>query len=229
MKRMNTILSAVAIAATMLATAYAQDAVQTTTTSTTTAGTVSDFGPNRIVIRTQSDAAPMSYTYTKKTTCVDETGAPVSVETVKSGLPVTVYYDREGDAMVARKVVVRRAVTTAPDAPAAAVTESRTTTTSSAGTISAFDPNAIVVRTDAGAAPVRYSYTKTTTYVDENGNPVSIDTVKSGLPVTVYYDRDGDSMVARKVIVRRAVSAEPAPGVVIEHKKTTTTTTTTDQ
>jgi hypothetical protein len=60
--------------------------------------------------------------------------------------------------------------------------------------------------------------------VDENGNPVSIDTVKSGVPVTIYYDRNGDTMVASRVVVR---SLDPN-ATVIEHKKTTTTTTETN-
>ena len=115
--------------------------------------------------------------------------------------------------------------------------ESTTTTTQSAGTISEFSPDTIIIKSETSTAPVRYSYTKTTTYVDETGAPVSIETVKSGLPVTVFYVRDGDRMVASKVIVRRAVVKAPttvvvpAPVVVpaapvIEEKKTTTTTTT---
>ena len=85
--------------------------------------------------------------------------------------------------------------------------ESTTTTTTSAGTISQFSPDTIVVKTTASTEPVNYSYTKTTTYVDENGNPVSSKTLKSGLPVTVYYDKESDwRLVATKVIVRKATS-----------------------
>src|SRR5580693_3511448 len=74
--------------------------------------------------------------------------------------------------------------------------------------------------------PIRYTYTKTTTYVDENGAPVSMETVKSGLPVTVYYVKDGDNMVVSKVIVRKAVVVTPAaPAPVVEEKKSSTTTT----
>src|ERR1017187_1354089 len=83
---------------------------------------------------------------------------------------------------------------------------STTTTTTSAGTISQFGPDTIVVKTTTSPDPVSYSYTKTTTYVDENGNPVSSETVKSGLPVTVYYDKEGDKMVATKVIVRKTTT-----------------------
>src|ERR1022692_397223 len=87
-------------------------------------------------------------------------------------------------------------------------TTSTTTTTTSAGTISQFSPDTIVIKTTTSADPVSYSYTKTTTYVDENGNPVSSETVKSGLPVTVYYDKEGDRMVATKVVVRKTTVAD---------------------
>ena len=99
----------------------------------------------------------------------------------------------------------------------------QTTTTTSAGTISEFSPDAIVIKTENSPEPVHYTYSKSTTYVDENGNPVSMEVVKSGLPVTVYYVRDGDNLVASKVIVRRSV-IEPATHV--QESKTTTTTTT---
>jgi hypothetical protein len=111
---------------------------------------------------------------------------------------------------------------------ASAQVTSQTTTTSSttsAGTVSAFSPDAITVRTTTSSSPVSYSFSKTTTYVDENGNPISVETVKSGVPVTVFYTQDGDRMVASKIVVRKTVSAEPAAPVI--EKKTTTTTTTT--
>jgi hypothetical protein len=84
-----------------------------------------------------------------------------------------------------------------------------TTTTTSTGTISQFGPGTIVVKTTTSSDPISYSYTKTTTYVDEAGRPVSVETVTAGLPVTVYYDRDGNKMVATKVVVTRAVPADP--------------------
>ncbi len=103
------------------------------------------------------------------------------------------------------------------------VTTWSTTTTQTAapsqGPISEFDPNSFEIRESASAATVRYSYTKTTTYVDENGNPVSMEMVKSGAPVTVFYDRNGDQMVASKVVVRA-----PAPAPAAATQTTTTTT-----
>jgi len=132
MKSMKHILGAAAVAGIILtasATAFAQDAVQTTTTTTNTAGTISEFSPSTIVVKTTTDAAPVTYRYTKTTTYVDEAGQPVSIETVKSGLPVTVYYEKEGDGMVARKVIVRRAVTTGDDAGTVIEHKKTTTTT----------------------------------------------------------------------------------------------------
>ncbi len=99
-----------------------------------------------------------------------------------------------------------------------------TTTTSSAGTISEFSPDQIVVRSTTSAAPVTYGFTRETTYVDEAGQPVSVQTIRSGLPVTVDYVQDGPRVVARRVVVHRAVAAPAAP--VIEKHTTTTTTTT---
>ena len=107
-----------------------------------------------------------------------------------------------------------------------AVQSTTTTTTNSAGTISEFSPNAIVVRTESATAPVSYSYTRSTTYVDDTGAPVSMELIKSGLPVTVYYTRDGDNMVATKVVVKReAVTTAPADSTTIQKQTTTTTTT----
>ena len=101
-------------------------------------------------------------------------------------------------------------------------TSTTTSSTTSAGTVSEFTPGTITVTSGSSALPVSYSYTKTTTYVDENGNPVSTEVVKSGVPVTVYYAQDGDRMIASKVVVRHVV---PTDGATIIKKTTTTTTT----
>ena len=100
----------------LLVTPYAIYAQQTTTVKTVTAtenmGTISELGPDSIVVHSETSSSPTNYTYTKSTTYVDEAGVPVSVETVKSGMPVTVHYTQEGDRMVATKVVVRKTTTT---------------------------------------------------------------------------------------------------------------------
>ena len=121
-------------------------------------------------------------------------------------------------------------ITTQSTLVAQTAVEATTTTTTipAAGTISEFSPEAIIIKTETSTEPVRYTYTKTTTYVDETGAPVSMELVKSGLPVTVYYVKEGNSMVASKVIVRKVSTVVPAASVV-EEKKTSTTTTTTDK
>ena len=107
----------------------------------------------------------------------------------------------------------------------AAADEQVTTTTTSAGTVTEFSPDTIVIRSETSPDPVRYSYSKTTTYVDDAGAPVSMEIVKSGLPVTVHYVHEGDRLIADRVIVHRRVTTA-APGVVEEQHTTTTTTTT---
>ena len=111
---------------------------------------------------------------------------------------------------------------------ASAQTASTTTTstTTSAGTIDTFSPDVITVRSTTSTAPLSYSYSKTTTYVDENGNPVSMDVVKSGVPVTVYYTQDGDKMIASKVVVQKTTTTSDASGAAVDQTKKTTTTTT---
>ena len=103
-----------------------------------------------------------------------------------------------------------------------AVTETVTTApVQAAGTITTFEPtgNSIIISGPNNAAPVTYGYSKSTTIVDEAGNPVAVEVVKTGVPVTVYYTSAGGQSVASKVVVHRT-----APAV----KETTTTTTTTE-
>ena len=102
-----------------------------------------------------------------------------------------------------------------------------TTTTTTVGTISEFGSDILVIKTETAPEPIRYTYTTKTVYVDEAGAPVTLTTVKSGLPVTVYYSKVGDKMVASKVVVRKVIVKPAAP--VIEEKTTTTTTTTKDK
>ena len=113
--------------------AFGQEAVTTTTTSSAD-GTVTEFTPgsDTVVLRSETSSAPVSYSYSKSTTVVDQNGDPVDISVVKSGVPVHVFYDHDGDRMVARKIIVQR-VTTAPDAvvqqPAVIQKETTTTTT----------------------------------------------------------------------------------------------------
>ncbi len=129
--KLTSALFSILLAAT--ASTFAQTAVETTTTTTNTPGVISEFGPDVLVIKSETATAPIRYTYTTKTIYVDEAGAPVTMTTVKSGLPVTVYYTKDGDKMVASRVVVRKAVVVAPVAPVIEEKKTTTTTTTTNG------------------------------------------------------------------------------------------------
>ena len=75
-------------------------------------------------------------------------------------------------------------------------------------------------RSAPAAEPVRYYYTKETTFVDPTGQTVEVSAIRPDLPATVYYVNEGNRMIVRKVVI-----SKPA-GAVIERKETTTTTTT---
>ncbi|HEV3393550.1 MAG TPA: hypothetical protein VG103_08610 [Chthoniobacterales bacterium] len=112
-------------------------------------------------------------------------------------------------------------VTTTKDA-AAGTAVSETTTTSAAGTITTYTPGTdyIAFRAGTTGTPVRYYYTKDTTVLDPEGHTVTWSAVRPDLPATVYYVREGDRMVVRKVVLSKPVVVE---------KETTTTTTTTEK
>ena len=102
---------------------------------------------------------------------------------------------------------------------AAGTTTTETSTTTSTGTISTYTPGTdyITFRTSTDAAPVRYYYSKDTTILDPEGRTVTWSAVRPDLPATVYYVRDGDRMVVRKIVLSKPT--------VIEKETTTTTTT----
>jgi hypothetical protein len=113
----QTLLLAVSAALVVGPLAHGQT-VSSTTTSTTSSGLVSELAPDGLVIRTETSTVPIRYSFSAATTYVDETGAPVSRELVTSGLPVTVQYSRDGERLIADRVVVRRQTTTTTAAPA---------------------------------------------------------------------------------------------------------------
>lgn len=181
-------------------TTTATDGTSTAVSTTTTAGTVSEIGADTLIIRSENSPQPIHYRFSKTTSYVDETGAPVSLETVKSGLPVTVYYMREGDQMIANRVVVRKQIATSTSAVAPTLIERDTTITK---------PPVVVEK------PV---------YIDRVVEKPVIVEKKVMVPVekNVFVDRP---VIVEKPLIVEKVAPEP---VVIE-KKTTTTTTTTEE
>ncbi|GEP43442.1 hypothetical protein [Brevifollis gellanilyticus] len=194
--------------------------IEATRTTVTSDGIVSEFGPQGLLIKTAVDSQPIRYISTDTTNYVDELGNPVSASLVTAGVPTTVYYTKVGDRLIVSKVMVKTGATARVVTPS--VTE---TTTYSEGTVADFGADRIVVRSQSSPQPLPYTYTKTTSYVDEAGAPIAVDTVRSGVPVTVYYVKGADgALIASKVVVRRAAAAVAVPPVV-ETQRTTTTTT----
>jgi len=87
---------------------------QTTTTVTTTKGAFAEFVPDseKLVVRTDANPTPIQYVVTKATTVVDETGAPVAINRLALGAPLSVQYTTAGDRLVASRVIVEHAPTT---------------------------------------------------------------------------------------------------------------------
>jgi hypothetical protein len=105
--------------------------------------------------------------------------------------------------------------------PVTGTTTTETTTTPSVGTIVAAPASDYIsFRTTTAAEPVKYYYTKSTTLVDPTGRTVEWSAIRPDMPATVYYVKEGDRMLVRKVVLTKPVST------VIEKKETTTTTTT---
>ncbi len=197
----------------------AQKVEATTTTVTSSGGTISEFGAQGIVIKTEAGTTPVRYLSSETTNYVDENDNPVDVALIKSGLPATVHYSKVGDTLIASKVVVN---TSGRPGVVAKTTTQMVTTPTTAGVITEFGPEGFIIKSETSPDPLRYGFSKTTTYVDESGQPVSIETVRSGVPVTVHYTQVGGGLVASKVIVRKSVVV---PEPVIQQQTTTTTTT----
>jgi hypothetical protein len=95
---------------------------QTTTTVTTTKGAFNEYvpGSETMVVKSESGSAPLRYTVTKQTTIVDESGAPVSIERISHGSPLSIQYTGTGDRLVASRIIVQGP---------SAISEQQTTTT----------------------------------------------------------------------------------------------------
>ena len=110
-----------------------------------------------------------------------------------------------------------------------AFAQTSTTVTTTNGAFTEYVPSSetMVVRSDAGTSPSRYSVTKQTTIVDEAGAPVAIDRISPGSQLSIQYTGSGDRLVASRVVVGRPAtqSVTSVPAVTGQQTNTTTTTT----
>jgi len=117
--------------------ARAQATTTTTQSVTTSSGAFTEFVPTSktVVIRTETNPAPLRYVVSKETTIVDEAGVPVAVEKISPGSQMSVQYTGTGDSLVASRIVVKKAaVITAPAVTAPVATERQTATTTTTTT-----------------------------------------------------------------------------------------------
>ena len=119
-------LAATAACAVAVSTGMAQDSststttttgpagVNATTTTSTSSGTgvISTYTPGSdyISFRTEADAAPVKYYYTKDTTLVDPEGHVVQWSALRPDMPVNYTYVRQGDRMVVTKVTLQKPI-----------------------------------------------------------------------------------------------------------------------
>ena len=110
--------------------------------------------------------------------------------------------------------------------------QATTTVTTTNGAFTEYVPGSetMVVRSETGTSPLRYSVTKQTTIVDETGAPVAVDRISPGSQLSIQYTGAGDRLVASRVVVRPATTATTAvtsvPADVTGQQTNTTTTTT---
>jgi hypothetical protein len=192
------------------------------TDGTSIVGTIEEIGPSEIVIRGAA-GADLRYSHSRTTKYMDEAGKVVAREAVPSGISARIHYVMEGDRIIAERVVVRRD-SVADVAQASSGPEKRTESpstnevstqdsTSKHGVVVSLGKNELAMVSDSGSDAVRYSFTETTQYVDDMGDPISIQTVQPGVPVTIHFAQEGEELVARRVIVRRSETVAALPVV----------------
>ena len=110
-----------------------------------------------------------------------------------------------------------------------AFAQTGTTVTTTHGAFTEYVPGSetMVVRSEAGASPLRYSVTKQTTIVDDTGAPVAIDRISPGSQLSIQYTGSGDRLVASRVVVQRAATSTVTSAPAVTGQQTNTTTTTT--
>jgi len=110
-----------------------------------------------------------------------------------------------------------------------AFAQATTTVTTTNGAFTEYVPGSetMVVRSEAGTSPLRYSVTKQTTIVDETGAPVAIDRISPGSQLSIQYTGSGDQLVASRVVVRRAATSTVTSVPEVTGQQTNTSTTTT--
>jgi hypothetical protein len=109
-----------------------------------------------------------------------------------------------------------------------AFAQTSTTVTTTNGAFTEYVPGSetMVVRSETGTSPLRYSVTKQTTVVDETGAPVAIDRISPGSQLSIQYTGSGDRLVASRVVVRQPATETMTSVPAVAGQQTNITTTT---
>src|SRR5438132_13768937 len=110
-----------------------------------------------------------------------------------------------------------------------AFAQATTTVTTTNGAFTEYIPGSetMVLKSETGTSPLRYSVTKQTTIVDEAGAPVAIDRISPGSQLSIQYTGSGDRLVASRVVVGRPATDTVTSVPAMTGQQTNTTTTTT--
>ena len=184
----------------------------------------------QLMLRTKLGKAPIGLTCNASTRFIDLDGKPVDVALLKPETPVEVNFAENGNELIAARVVVQRIQVPLPGGgvtlttretlkPGGKVVEEtiKTTVVMNSGTILKFEPGVLTLKSDQQEKALRYQYSKTTTWTNEVGEPVSPNLIKAGLPVKVRYSQRGDTLFADEVVI---VTAPGTPEVPAPTKRT---------
>jgi hypothetical protein len=203
-------------------------------------GSVFSVDANSFSITPENVTIPLNFLYNSKTVFADEADKTMSMEQMRTGLPVSVEYNVLGDKMIATKVVATRWMIDggrqagrAPDEPgrlreklasarkkkdaANASPGAVNAAIGSEGTIMGFE-QVISIRAQGSADLLQYVVNNSTHYVDSNGQPVPPQFVRTGIPVSVQYVEDSGRRIATQMVVAgsfpetSSVPTQTAPG-----------------
>ena len=185
----------------------------------TATGVVFSVEPEILSVVMKDNPTPVRFVIAKDTPFLDEKGAAVPVDLVRSELPLTVHYSMEGEKMVARRVVMSRSMVAgdanekpskkrmelaeekAQETTRAAEAEQTTGRQEITGTVSTIEQTISVVARGE-STPTTFIINNSTRFVNASGQPVSPQMLMGGMPVNIKTVRDGKRVIAQEIVVR---------------------------